>query len=72
MTEKYIITTWKEIAKYTPYSPQTLRLRFGKDMIKKGYVLKGKIGHRGKIECWSYPELIQKYFILLNEEKEVI
>jgi len=66
--EKYIVKTWKEIAKYTPYNDQTLRKRFGKDMLVNGIVIKSRLGSRGRVYCWAYPELIKRYFVLRGQK----
>ena len=72
MSEKYIIKTWVEIAKYTPYDQQTLRIRFGADMMDKGVVIKSRLTRAGRIYCWAYPDMIKKYFTLLGQKKEVL
>ena len=69
---EFITVGWKNIAKLTPYGEQTLRKRFGPEMIEKGYVIKSRLGPRGRVYCWAYPEMVKKYFMLLGMEKGVL
>ena len=68
--EEGVIKKWVNIAKYTPYDKQTLRKKYGKDMLEKGFVFKDTIGRGRNEKIWSYKWLIMKYFVLINQEKQ--
>ena len=72
MSQQYVVKTWAEIAKYTPYDQQTLRLKFGNDMMDKGVVIKSRLGSRGRVYCWGYPDMIKRYFTLLGQKRLVL
>lgn len=67
--KKYIIKTWKEIARYTPFSEQTLMRNYGKEMLAKGIVHKNVIGKAKKVIVWAYPSQIMKYFTIKSQKK---
>ena len=69
MSEKPYVRTWANIAEYTPISEQTLTRKYGKDMQDKGYVIKSRLGHKGRLTCWAYIDMIKKYVMLIQEEK---
>jgi len=68
MTE-YVVKTWKEIAKYTPFSEQTLMRKYGKEMLQRGVVHKNAIGRAKKVIVWAYPSQIIKYFTIKSQKK---
>ena len=59
------MVTWPEIAKLTPYSEQTLRKRFGGEMVDLGIVVKDYL-LRGKMRVqtmWAFPANVRRYFM---------
>ena len=64
-----IVKTWPDIAKFSPYDEQTVRKKYGKDMLAKGYVVKSKLGKKGQLTCWAYIDMIKKYVMFIQKEK---
>ena len=69
MTDE-IVKTWEEVAKLTPYSPETLRKKHGKDMLRVGAVFKDRLGKARTPTIWGYKLLIIKYFTILGQKKQ--
>ena len=72
MGEEYIIKTWINIAKLTPFHHQTLRKKYGDDMLSKGFVFRSKIGRKKHITVWAFPSQVMKYFILQGQKNEIL
>ena len=68
---KYIVKTWKEICKLTPFSDQTLQRKYGPQMIREGVVLKDRIGKARTMTVWAYPEVVKRYFTLRGQKKYI-
>jgi hypothetical protein len=56
-----IVQTWREIARYTPYSEVTLRKKYGPEMLKAGFAFKSNPGRAKRPMVWSFPSLIKAY-----------
>jgi len=65
----YIVKTWKEIAKYTPFSTQTLIRNYGHEMLERGVVHKNQIGRAKRTVVWAFPSQIIKYFTIKSQNK---
>ena len=68
----YIVKTVKGVSKYTPFSENTLRRKYLKDMLAKGFLIKSKFGRARTCTIWGYPDQIKKYFTLLSQKKEIV
>ncbi|MHA1305374.1 MAG: hypothetical protein ACTSPI_16870 [Candidatus Heimdallarchaeaceae archaeon] len=71
MTE-YVVKTWKEIAKYTPFHHQTLRKKYGEEMLAKGVVFKSRLGRKKHLTVWAFPSQIMKYFTLKGQKTDIL
>lgn len=60
--QEIAVQTWENIAKLTPYSEQTLRKRFGREMLSLGIVIKSHIGRSKRLIVWGWPSMIIGYF----------
>ena len=58
-----ILRGWDEIEAVFPiFEPRTIRRKYGKEMLEKGYVFKSRIGSgRGRCLVWSFPNLVIAY-----------
>ena len=72
MSQEYIVKTWPNIAKLTPYDEQTLRKKYGPEMLEKGFVLKSRFGRRKGLTVWAFPSQVIKYFTVLGQKNEII
>lgn len=68
-----IVSTWKKIAEYTPFTEQALRKRFGKEMKALGIIYKGNMPGNKRPEpiIWGIVWRIEKYFDMMGERGEL-
>jgi len=71
MPEEKIVKTWHEIARWTPFSAQTLRKKYGSELKDVGVVFMVRLGSTGKRKRWTacaYPSIIMRYFAMRKWE----
>ena len=60
--QETVVQTWENIADLTPYTEQTLRKRFGKEMLSLHIVMKSHVGRSKRPIVWGWPNMIRQYF----------
>lgn len=70
MNEDYI-RGWDEIEQMFPaYAPRTIRRKYGKEMLKRGFVFKSRTGPRKNVcEVWSFKPLVLGFITRKQEEQ---
>lgn len=65
------IRGWSEIeAMFPVYAPGTIRRKYGKEMLEKGYVFKSRTGKNRKLcEVWSFKTLVAAFIALKQKEQ---
>ena len=68
-----IVGSWKTIAEYTPFKEQSLRKRFGKEMISLNVLNRNAMPGRCKKGpiLWGVVWMIEKYFRLKAKRGEL-
>lgn len=53
---------WEEIAELFPMvTSQTVRKKYGKEMLAGAWAFKSHVGRGKKPKVWSFPSLVQKF-----------
>ena len=62
---------WDEIEQvFSIFEPRTIRRKYGKEMLRRGFVFKSRIGSgRGRCVVWSFKTLIMAFIAKKQEEQ---
>jgi len=62
--EEELITTWDGISKYTPFTGQTLRKNYGREMKAAGVVFFARRRKNKTLTVCAYPSVVMRYCAL--------
>jgi hypothetical protein len=68
--KEYIIIGWDQIAKFTPFSTQTVIKKYRENMMNVGIVFKSRIGRSKRPRVWAFPSQVMKYFTIVGQKNE--
>ena len=70
MSNEIIVVGWDAIAKFTPFSTQTVIKKYRENMMDTGVIFKSKIGRSKRPRVWAFPSQVMKYFTIVGKKNE--
>ena len=65
-----VLKGWKEISAMTPFSTETVRRKYGPNMIEARAVYRSRLGRQKRWTYWSTENLITRYLIAYADKND--